>query len=225
MKQDEHILYLMSQYKNPAFIDENGLGSIFGEHTACAVQPNGYFDSQVNDSKKIKHEKIYQIAKRAIKNIQYGFGIVLPKELNRIKNMHRANKLAMIRAVEALPIKPDALFIDGKFNLPESNIENYSIIKGDTKVFGIALASIIGKYLRDKLIREKYLQNNEKYDIFNNVGYRSPRHLIGIRIFGLTKFHRTWMNQIKRVISGSYDTVIMKKYFHIWKELSGKNKI
>ena len=224
-KEDAFIKSLTAKYRHPAFVDEVGLGAIFAEHVACAVQIFGNFrDDRVNDSKQMKHGELYRVAEDLVNSrhptsfLAYGLGVVEVGELLELRNMHKANRLAMCRAIEALPVRPDAVFIDGKFTLPESGIETYSVIKGDAKVFGVAAASVIAKNYRDHLIRQKYPQLHEKYDILNNVGYRSPRHLIGIRKYGITLYHRPWLKQIQQVLSGSYDEIILRKYSHIWNE-------
>lgn len=223
MKQDIYIKELAGRYQHPAFIDEVGLSAVFGELVACAVQIFGaFYDDRVNDSKQMKHKELYRVAEDILSNqhptrfMAHGIGIVTPEELNEIKNMHTADQLAMARAVKALPVTPDALFIDGLFTLPRSGITSYSVVKGDCKVFGIALASVIAKYHRDQLMREKYGYDYRRYDILKNVGYRSPRHLIAIRKYGVTQNHRLWMPQIKQVVAGNYDSVIMRKYKHYW---------
>jgi ribonuclease HII len=226
LKQDPYVKELASRYRHPAFIDEVGLGSIFGEHVACAVQIVGnFYDDRVNDSKQMKHEELYKVAQDILNNQDplsfaiHGLGVVSTEELNEIKNMHKANRLAMIRAIKALPVKPDAVFIDGKFTLPESGIENYSIIRGDTKVFGIALASVIAKNYRDHLMMKKYGYDYRRYDILHNKGYRSPRHLVSIRKCGIVPEHRAWMPQIKQVLNGDYDSLIINKYRHYWENM------
>jgi len=223
MRQDPYIKELAGRYQHPAFIDEVGLSSIFGELVACAAQIFcGFYNDRINDSKQMKQEELYRVAEDILNNpssvcsVAHGIGIVTPKELNEIKNMHTADKLAMTRAVKALPVTPDALFVDGLFTLPESGITSYSVVKGDCKVFGIALASVIAKYHRDHLMMGKYGRSHARYDILKNKGYRSPRHLVSIRKWGITPEHRAWMPQIKQVLAGDYDSVIMKKYRHYW---------
>lgn len=222
MKPDPYIEHLLTQYSHPAFIDEVGLGCIFGEHVACAILLPGDFDprdvEEVDDSKKLKHADVYRLAHYLIPKVTYSFGVVSCQELKQIRNMHKANKLAMKRAIEGLPIVPDSLFIDGKFGISGHTLPVYTIVKGDAKVFGIAVASIIAKDYRDHLVMEKYGQDFSDYHIRSNKGYRSPDHLIAIRKLGVTEHHRTWMPQVQQVLSGGYDEVIKRKYPDRWKE-------
>lgn len=213
MTPDPYIEHLITQHQNPAFIDEVGLGCIFGEHVACAVMLPIDFDMpEVDDSKKLKHQEVYRLAEELRPLIHFGLGIVSSQELRSIRNMHRANLLAMKRAIEHLPIVPDALFIDGKYPLASHTTPVYTVIKGDSRVFGIAVASIVARDFRDHLVMRKYGQGYSRYRIAQNKGYRSPDHLIAIRKWGTTEHHRVWMPQIQQVLSGSYDDVIQRKY-------------
>ena len=220
MHNEQYLNNLVNKYNNPAFIDENGLGCIFGPLVACAVMlPIQFSDDRVKDSKKIKHEDIYSLAPYLSTMVTYSFGVVNSEEILKIRNTFKANRLAMVRAVQGLPKKPDALFIDGKYTLPESGVESYAVIKGDDKIFGISVASILGKNFRDQLVMREYGFKYQKYDIKNCKGYRSPKHLIAIRKYGVTEEHRTWMPQIQRVLNGDYDNVIHKKYEHYWRSV------
>ena len=193
-------------------------GCIFGNIVACAVTlPKGFQDDRVNDSKQLKHEDLYSIAEDLQERLVYAFGESPTEEINGLRNIVKADRLAMARAVEGLPEKPDVLFIDGRFTLPETGIESYAVIRGDTKVLGIAAASILAKDYRDHLMIREYGEKFRLYDIASNKGYRSPRHLIAIRKYGVTEHHRAYMPQIKMVLDGSYDAVIFRKYPGYWR--------
>src|SRR6056297_1898034 len=103
----------------------------------------------VNDSKQIKHKDIYRLAPTLREKVLFSYGVIQIQELNKIKNMHKADLIAIKRALENLPENPDAVFIDGRFIPADVNIPVHPIVKGDTKVFGIAVASIIAKDYRD----------------------------------------------------------------------------
>ena len=182
-----------------AYLDEVGLGAAFGELVACAViLPEGYKNRKIRDSKQLRHEVIYAIAKE-LAPLTHAFGVVYPDELNVMRNMFNADKLAMMRAIKGLPEMPTVLFIDGKIKL-ELGIDCVSIVKGDQKILGIAAASILAKSFRDHYIINKYGKEYSSYDIINNKGYRSPRHFRAIRKYGVTDYHRKWMPQIQRLL-------------------------
>lgn len=222
MISDSFIEHIASQYNSPAFIDEVGMGAIFGELIACAVLITAPFENAlVNDSKRLKHETIYRLAPELRNRVIYSYGIVSAKEVCKIRNLVSADKLAMQRAVNGLPVRPDALFIDGIHPI-EYPCPVYTIIKGDEKVFGIAVASIIAKDYRDRFIVEHYGNKYARYSIASNKGYRSPDHLMALRIYGVTDLHRFYMPQIKQVINGGYDRIFQKKYSDRWLALRKK---
>jgi ribonuclease HII len=64
-----------------------------------------------------------------------------------------------------------------------------TIIKGDEKIPAIALASIVAKVKRDKLMRRLH-KKYPRYDFINNVGYGTRRHIRAIKKFGLSPIHR-----------------------------------
>jgi ribonuclease HII len=129
----------------------------------------------------------------------------------------------MARAVNNLArkIKIDAVFVDGKFTLPKTGVVSYAVIKGDSKIPGIAVASIIAKDFRDHFMINNYGELYAAYHIAQNKGYRSPDHLMSIRKMGPVEgLHRTYLPQIKKVLSGNYDSVIFSKYRDRWERLN-----
>jgi ribonuclease HII len=203
------------------------LGAIFGDLVACAVMmPTKFLMPVVDDSKKLSHETIYKIAPKLRKMVQFSLGVVSSSELLSLSNMGHGNQIALKRAIEGLPEPPDAVFVDGCHPIHGLKIDNFPVIKGDSKVFGIAVASIIGKDYRDHLVMDLYGQKYARYHINSNKGYRSPDHLIGIRFNqlkeggpGISKHHHAWMPQIKKVLNGEYDEVIHGKYQDRWEAL------
>lgn len=216
MNPDPFIEHLISKHHCPAYIDEVGVSCIFGELVACAITiPKPFRLHDVDDSKKLKHEVIYDLARDLRRMVLFSFGIVKPGEIRKIRNMVIANKIAMKRALRSLPVRPDAVFIDG-CNPPRLKITNYPIIKGDAKVFGIAVASILAKDFRDHLMMKKYGTKYSRYRIMSNKGYRSPDHLMAIRKWGVVPEHREYMPQVQKALSGGYDEVIQRKYKNRW---------
>jgi len=223
MFQDPFITHLTAKYKTPAFTDAVGVGSIFGPIMACAVAMSfEYFNSEVNDSKKLAHKDIYRLAPVLKEKLIWTIGIVSGRELLDIKNNLKGEHIAMARAVVALKkkIAIDAVFVDGKYTLPKTEIPSYAVIKGDAKVYGIAAASIIAKNERDQLMMVCYGEQYSKYHIKDNKGYRSPAHLMAIRRYGpVYPHHRTYLPQMRSVMTGGYDHVLFSKYKDRWEKL------
>ena len=169
-------------------IDEVGRGPLLGPVvTAAVILPKGYYNSEIKDSKKLsekKREKLYDIIMNDA--ISIGIGIVDEKEIDRI-NIYEATKVAMKMALDNLKIKPEYVLIDAmKLDI---DIPSISIIKGDAKSESIAAASIIAKVTRDRMIDE-IDKEYPMYDLKNNKGYGTKKHIEALKKYGPCKYHR-----------------------------------
>src|SRR5262249_36318227 len=135
-----------------AGVDEAGTGPLAGPVVAAAVIfPPGTEFAGIDDSKRLDVEqraKMEGIIRRTATGV--GVGLVEVGEIDRL-NIYHAALLAMRRAVEALPVKPDHLLIDARV-IPAVLIPQNSFYKGDGINFSIAAASIIAKTYRDRLM-------------------------------------------------------------------------
>lgn len=175
-------------YKYICGIDEVGRGPLLGPVvTAAVILPIGYFNPEIKDSKKLsqkKREKLYDIIKKDAVSI--GIGIVDEKKIDEI-NIYEATKVAMKLAIDNLDVKPDYVLIDAmKLDI---DIPSNSIIKGDAKSESIASASIIAKVTRDRMLDEIDLEY-PMYDLKNNKGYGTKKHLEALKQYGPCKYHR-----------------------------------
>ena len=101
----------------------------------------------------------------------------------------------MKNAVEQLSIIPGLVLIDGN-KIFNSDLPRTPIVKGDTKSFAIAAASILAKVTRDGLMRSKSMFHPE-YLWHKNKGYATKEHIAAIRKYGYTDFHRkTFLSRI-----------------------------
>ena len=192
--------YLKSGYKYICGIDEVGRGCLFGPVTAAAVimslslNDNKNIIKGIEDSKKLSPKIRAELSKTIIeKSIAYSIYSVSEKIIDEI-NILNATKLAMIKAIENLKIKPDILFIDAlKLDI---DIKQVSIIKGDSKSYSIGCASILAKVSRDEAMNnlpEEY----QKYKISKNKGYGTKEHLEAIEKYGPSDKHRFTFEPIK----------------------------
>ena len=71
-------------------------------------------------------------------------------------------------------------------------IEHQCVIKGDNTYKSIAAASILAKTYRDNYILKLVEDYPElkKYDIHNNKGYGTKKHMEAIETYGITQWHR-----------------------------------
>ncbi|WP_392537040.1 ribonuclease HII [Legionella sp. 227] len=130
-----------------AGVDEVGRGTLAGAVVTAAVilkKPvEGLADSKKLSAKKRELLSV-QIKEQAL---AYAFGRAEVDEIDTL-NIHHATLLAIKRAVEALPIQPDQVLVDG-IHLPKLSIPCKAIVQGDNLIPEISAASIIAKVFRD----------------------------------------------------------------------------
>ena len=170
-------------------IDEVGRGPLAGPVVAGAViLPKDCDILYLNDSKKLSEkmrETLYdEIMEKAIAT---GIGIVSPQRIDEI-NILQATYEAMRMAISNLKTVPDLLLNDA-VTIPEVDIRQVPIIKGDAKSASIAAASIIAKVTRDRLMVQ-YDEVLPGYGFASNKGYGSAEHIKALQETGATTIHR-----------------------------------
>lgn len=186
-------------FKKIAGVDEAGRGPLAGPVIAAAVIVNKkFFQKKLKDSKKItpqKREEIYQLLINN-HNIEWGIGRVSEKIIDKI-NIFEATKLAMRKAIDDLRRKPDFLLLDGNFRI-NSPIPQKPIIKGDEKVFSVALASILAKVKRDRIMK-RYAKKFPRYGFEKHKGYPTKYHFKMLKRYGSCKIHRRSFGPVKAI--------------------------
>lgn len=180
------------EYKDYQYIcgiDEVGRGPLAGPVVAGAViLPKDDMILYLNDSKKLsekKREMLYdEIMDRAVAT---GIGMASPARIDEI-NILQATYEAMRMAIYNLEVRPDILLNDA-VTIPQVDILQVPIIKGDAKSISIAAASIIAKVTRDRLMVE-YDKVLPGYDFASNKGYGTKAHIAGLKELGPTPIHR-----------------------------------
>nr|WP_152967752.1 ribonuclease HII [Oxobacter pfennigii] len=172
-----------------AGIDEVGRGPLAGPVYASAViLPIECVIKGINDSKKLSPQKrslLYEEIKE--KAVCYSTGYCDEKTIDEV-NILKATFKAMKQAVEGLSIKPDVLLIDA-VKIPDVDIFQVPIIKGDAKSFSIAAASIVAKVERDTVM-DKYHELFPHYNFISNKGYGTQDHIDAIKKHGPCNIHR-----------------------------------
>ena len=173
-----------------AGVDEAGRGPLAGPVVAAAViLPDDFALDGLTDSKKVsaaKREKLHA-ALTTTAGILWAVAEAVVEEIDRL-NILRATHLAMARAIESLPGKPDHALVDG---LPVRGlpVEHTAVVEGDTLSLSIAAASIIAKVTRDRLMVELDAQFPE-YGFARHKGYGVREHLDALRKHGPCPAHR-----------------------------------
>lgn len=184
---------LFSYYKEnsiEAGCDEAGRGCLAGPVVAAAViLPNDYKHPLLNDSKKLTEKQRYKLRGEIEKTaLAYAVGIVDNQTIDEI-NILKASIKAMHFALDKLRITPEFIIIDGNRFINYKNIPHQCIVKGDSKYFSIAAASVLAKTYRDDLMNNLHNQFPQ-YNWKKNKGYPTIEHRKAIREFGTTPYHR-----------------------------------
>lgn len=178
-----------AQYGYICGIDEVGRGPLAGPVVAGAViLPKDCEILYINDSKKLsakRREELYDIIMEQA--VATGIGMVSPQRIDEI-NILQATYEAMREAISKLSVTPDILLNDA-VTIPQVDIPQVPIIKGDAKSISIGAASIIAKVTRDRLM-EEYEKIMPEYGFASNKGYGSGAHIEAIKKYGPSPIHR-----------------------------------
>lgn len=192
-----------------AGVDEVGRGPLIGPVVACAcILPVNFYHKDIKDSKKLsekKREEMYKIIKENA--ISIGLGIVSEKVIDEV-NIYEATKIAMKEAIKNLNITPEHVLIDAM--KLELNIPSTSIIKGDDKSESIAAASIIAKVTRDHMLDEMD-KEYPMYDLKNNKGYGTKKHLEALQTYDPCKYHRVSYSPVRNALNEKNTKTIENK--------------
>lgn len=200
-KPDYHLeeLALGQGARFVAGVDEVGRGPLAGPVMAAAVilDPTRIPEG-LNDSKKLTAKRREAIYEQIIEMAEVGFGEASVEEIDEL-NILRASHAAMVRAVKALPRRPDHLLIDGNMIPRDLDIQAESIVKGDAKSLSISAASIVAKIRRDRLM-ESLAQQFPGYGWETNMGYPSKTHREALKTLGITPHHRRSFKPVHNIL-------------------------
>jgi len=146
----------------------------------------------IDDSKKLTEKKREELFEIIIENSVYAIYSVSVEQIEKI-NILQASLLAMKKSVLDVQnqLKSDNIhiMIDGRQLIPNLNLSQEFIIKGDSKSASIAAASILAKVSRDRYMSE-IDKEFPQYGFAQNKGYLTKTHLDAIDKYGLCKYHR-----------------------------------
>ena len=181
--------FLTDKIRYIAGTDEAGRGPLACPVVAAAV----IFDKDVwikgvNDSKQLTEKEREALLPQIIeKCLTCSVSVISHIQIERI-NILQASLLAMTTSIDRLKIKPDLILVDGNKGLNHP-VYSIPIIKGDSKSFAIASASIIAKVARDRIMKrlDHYYPN---YCWSKNKGYGTTEHITAIKTLGPSPLHR-----------------------------------
>ncbi|MBQ4527665.1 MAG: ribonuclease HII [Clostridia bacterium] len=176
-------------YKLIAGVDEAGRGPLAGAvYAAAVIFDEGVYIEGVNDSKKLTPKKRDALYDEIIAKAKaYCIFSVDEKVIDEI-NILNATYKAFQGAIAGLEIEPDYVLIDGN-RAKGIEVAHETVVKGDSKSFSIAAASILAKVARDRYIEEADKIYPE-YGFAGHKGYGTKAHLEAIAKYGPCPIHR-----------------------------------
>ena len=196
LEQEKERLYKMMAFEREyahmglvCGVDEAGRGPLAGPVVAGAViLPEDCEILYLNDSKQLsekKREELFEEIRE--KAVVCGIGMASPSRIDEI-NILQATYEAMREAIAALDPAPQVLLNDA-VKIPQIELPQIPIIKGDTRSLSIAAASVLAKVTRDRLMKE-YDKVMPEYGFAGHKGYGSAAHIEAIRKYGPSPIHR-----------------------------------
>ena len=179
-----------------AGIDEVGRGPLAGPVYAAAVilDPSCRppWLGELRDSKELSakdRQRLTEAVRREA--LDFAVGWVTVAEIDAW-GIGRANKMAMVRAVHGLRLRPQYVLIDGPLTV-DHPLPQRAIVDGDATCSSIAAASIVAKVARDAFMCQLDLLY-PAYGFAANKGYATPFHLARLARFGACSLHRrSWL--------------------------------
>jgi ribonuclease HII len=168
--------------------DEAGRGPLAGPVVAAAVVldperiPRG-----LNDSKKLDREERERLYEKICATAQVAVAFGSIARIDR-DNILQASLWALARAVRALPVRPQLVFVDGRDKI-DSGCDCQAVISGDALLVSIAAASIVAKVTRDRLMT-RLGAAHPGYGFERHMGYSVPEHFKALSKLGPTIHHR-----------------------------------
>ncbi len=184
-----------------AGLDEAGRGALAGPvYAATVILPRGSDGlaealAGVRDSKQLTPQQREQFApiiqRRAL---AWSVGWAEAAEIDQL-GIAPASRLAFCRALEGLRMPAEHLLLD-YFRLPEVELAQTALVKGDQRSLSIACASILAKTARDAHMREEEVKF-PGYGFAQNKGYGTAKHRAALDALGPCPLHRRSFHLIK----------------------------
>ncbi len=189
-------------------VDEVGRGCLAGPVVAAAVilDPVKFSHLSHLEQNIIRDSKTLSVRQRAqaeeiVKQVSLSLGIgsIPAREIERL-GILPATFAAMKAAITQISVRPDYILVDGNQAIPDLDIPQKPLVKGDFYSYAIAAASIIAKNYRDAFMvacDNKY----PGYGFKNHVGYGTKEHLRSLEKLGISPLHRRNFAPVRNMLS------------------------
>lgn len=183
--------------------DEAGRGPLAGPVVAAAVIldpkriPRG-----LDDSKKLTPEQREKLYEKICARAEVAVAIAPPRRIDR-DNIRQASLWALTRAVKALSLRPQLVFVDGCDKI-DAGCDCITVVGGDGLVVSIAAASIVAKVTRDRLMACMGAAH-PGYGFERHMGYAVPAHAEALARLGPTVHHRRSFAPVSALLGGGED--------------------
>lgn len=185
-----------------AGVDEAGRGPLAGPVMAAAVilHPDRPI-AGLADSKQLSPKRREALYAQIVEHAQaYAVGRAEVAEIDHL-NILQASLLAMSRAVQALPVIPGIVWVDGN-QAPRLPMPVRTLIQGDRDGGPISAASILAKVSRDReMARLAALYPD--YGFERHQGYPTAAHVAALMRHGPSPVHRLSFAPVRRALQGA----------------------
>ncbi|MEE2789079.1 MAG: ribonuclease HII [Myxococcota bacterium] len=178
-------------------VDEAGRGPLAGPVVAAAVSlptsPLPAELAELDDSKQLTERQRKHLFE-AIQETAHAVGVAVidSVEIDRI-NILQSTLKAMHQAVdqvqERLSRSIDVVFVDGNRIIPDRRESQWALVKGDSRAWCIAAASVVAKVTRDRMM-EHYHKQYPWYGFDRHKGYGTVAHRRALMAHGPSPIHR-----------------------------------
>jgi len=182
-----------------AGVDEVGRGPLAGDVvTAAVILDPAHPIEGLGDSKKLSEKRRQRLAEEIReKALCWHIARASVSEIDTC-NILQATMMAMVRAVEGLPLLPEYVAVDGN-RMPSWGYAGETVIKGDALVPAISAASILAKVCRDAEMCQ-FEEQYPGYGFAAHKGYGTRQHREAIVRFGPCPIHRRSFEPIRSML-------------------------
>ena len=175
-------------------VDEAGAGPLAGPvYAAAVILPREIELPGLNDSKKLTEKKREALFDAITAQAEaWSVAFATAEEIDELDILN-ARMLAMQRAIDGLPVKPDLCLIDGNRDHGSRvsiTAPHITLVGGDGKSASIAAASILAKVSRDRYAAQELDRLYPQYGFAKHKGYGTKAHYAALDEYGPCPAHR-----------------------------------